>query len=127
MNEGKKNILVTDDSASIRSFIRGLLEEANYDVVEAGDGEEGIEVYKKTSNVDLIITDIYMPNKSGLELAVELKKMKKDLKIIVLTDGGKNNFSNELGVCEALGATYFMKKDLIKGELINLVDKAFLE
>ena len=127
MNEGKKNILVTDDSASIRSFIRGLLEEANYDVVEAGDGEEGIEVYKKTSNVDLIITDIYMPNKSGLELAVELKKLKKDLKIIVLTDGGKNNFSNELGVCEALGATYFMKKDLIKGELINLVDKAFLE
>ena len=127
MNEGKKNILVTDDSASIRSFIRGLLEEANYDVVEAGDGEEGIEVYKKTSNVDLIITDIYMPNKSGLELAVELKKMKKDLKIIVLTDGGKNNFSNELGVCEALGATYFMKKDLIKSELINLVDKAFLE
>ena len=127
MNEGKKNILVTDDSASIRSFIRGLLEEANYDVVEAGDGEEGIEVYKKTSNIDLIITDIYMPNKSGLELAVELKKMKKDLKIIVLTDGGKNNFSNELGVCEALGATYFMKKDLIKGELINLVDKAFLE
>ena len=127
MNEGKKNILVTDDSASIRSFIRGLLEEANYDVVEAGDGEEGIEVYKKTSNIDLIITDIYMPNKSGLELAVELKKLKKDLKIIVLTDGGKNNFSNELGVCEALGATYFMKKDLIKGELINLVDKAFLE
>ena len=127
MNEGKKNILVTDDSASIRSFIRGLLEEANYDVVEAGDGEEGIEVYKKTSNIDLIITDIYMPNKSGLELAVELKKMKKDLKIIVLTDGGKNNFSNELGVCEALGATYFMKKDLIKSELINLVDKAFLE
>ena len=127
MNEGKKNILVTDDSASIRSFIRGLLEEANYDVVEAGDGEEGIEVYKKTSNVDLIITDIYMPNKSGLELAVELKKLKKDLKIIVLTDGGKNNFSNELGVCEALGATYVMKKDLIKSEVINLVDKAFLE
>ena len=68
-----------------------------------------------------------MPNKSGLELAVELKKMKKDLKIIVLTDGGKNNFSNELGVCEALGATYFMKKDLIKDELVKLVDKVFSE
>ena len=126
MDEAKKKILVTDDSASIRSFIRGLLEEANYNVVEACDGEEGIEVYKKSSNIDLIITDIYMPNKSGLELVVELKKMKKDLKVIVLSDGGKNNFSNELGVCEALGATYFMKKDLIKDELINLVDKVFL-
>ena len=127
MDEGKKNILVTDDSASIRSYIRFILEEANYNVVEACDGEEGIEVYKKSSNIDLIITDIYMPNKSGLELVIELKKMKKDLKVIVLSDGGKNNFSNELGVCEALGATYFMKKDLIKDELINLVDKVFLE
>jgi len=127
MDEGKKNILVTDDSASIRSFIRGLLEEANYNVVEACDGEEGIEAYKKLGNIDLVITDVYMPQKTGLELVVELQKENKDLRIIVLSDGGKNNFSNELGVCEALGATYFMKKDLIKEELINLVDKVFVE
>ncbi|BCZ47162.1 two-component system response regulator [Clostridium gelidum] len=127
MNEGKKNILVTDDSASIRSFIRGLLEEANYNVVEACDGEEGIEAYKKLGNIDLVITDVYMPQKTGLELVVELRKENEDLRIIVLSDGGKNNFSNELGVCEALGATYFMKKDLIKEELINLVDKVFVE
>ena len=127
MDEGKKNILVTDDSASIRSFIRGLLEEANYNVVEACDGEEGIEAYKKLGNIDLVITDVYMPQKTGLELVVELRKENEDLRIIVLSDGGKNNFSNELGVCEALGATYFMKKDLIKEELINMVDKVFVE
>jgi two-component system, chemotaxis family, chemotaxis protein CheY len=127
MESGKKNILVTDDSASIRSFIRGLLEEANYNVVEASDGNQGIEVYKKAGNIDLIITDIYMPVKSGLELVVELKEDDKNLKVIVLSDGGKNNFSNELGVVEALGATYFMKKDLIKDELIHLVKKVFEE
>ena len=127
MNEVKKNILVTDDSASIRTFLRGLLEEANYNVVEAKDGKEGIEVFKKSGNIDLVITDVYMPQKTGLELVVELRKDNKDLKIIVLSDGGKNNFSNELGVCEALGATFFMKKDLIKDELINLLDKVFLE
>ena len=127
MEEGKKNILVTDDSASIRSFIRGLLEEANYNVVEASDGNKGIEVYKKAGNIDLIITDIYMPVKSGLELVVELKEDDKNLKVIVLSDGGKNNFSNELGVVEALGATYFMKKDLIKEELIHLVKKVLEE
>jgi two-component system, chemotaxis family, chemotaxis protein CheY len=127
MGDTKKNILVTDDSASIRKFIRGLLEEANYNVVEASDGNEGIEVYKKAGNIHLIITDIYMPVKSGLELVVELKEYDKNLKIIVLSDGGKNNFSNELGVVEALGATYFMKKDLIKDELINLVNKVLSE
>jgi len=66
-----------------------------------------------------------MPIKSGLELVVELREEHKDINIIVLSDGGKNNFSNELGVCEALGATYFIKKDLIRDELIKLVNKVF--
>lgn len=127
MTHVKKKVLVTDDSASIRSFIRGLLEEADYDVVEARDGKEGIEVFKQEGNIDLIVTDIYMPIKSGLELVVELKEEFKDLKIIVLSDGGKNNFSNELGVVEALGATHFMKKDLIKDQLVDLVNKVISE
>jgi two-component system chemotaxis response regulator CheY len=123
----KKKILVTDDSASIRSFIRGILEEAGYDVVEAGDGEEGIKVFKNEGNIDLIVTDIYMPIKSGLELVVELNEEFNNLKVIVLSDGGKNNFSNELGVVEALGATHFMKKDLIKDQLVDLVNKVIAE
>ncbi len=127
MNEGQKNILVIDDSATIRSFIRLMLEEANYKVWEACDGQEGSELYKKSNNIDLVITDIYMPRKSGLEVVIELTKEYKDIKIIVLSDGGKDHFSNELGVCEALGATHFLKKDLIKDELIALVNKAFSE
>ena len=127
MKAGKKKILVTDDTASVRTFIRLLLEEANYEVCEACDGQEGIEVYKRLGDIDLIITDIYMPKKSGLELVVELAEEYKSIKIIVLSDGGKNNFSNELGVCEALGATYFIKKDLIKDELVKLVKEVLSE
>lgn len=127
MNVEQKSILVIDDSASIRNFIRIILEEANYKVYEACDGEEGIEVYKKSGDIDLIITDIYMPKKTGLEVVVELEKEYKDAKIIVLSDGGKDNFSNESGVCEALGAIYFIKKDFIKDELVKLVKNIFLE
>jgi len=127
MDKKFKNVLVVDDSQSIRTFIRLILEDANYNVCEASNGEEGIEVYKKSSNIDLIITDIFMPKKSGLELVVELREEYKDINVIVLSDGGKNNFSNELGVCEALGATYFIKKDLINDELIKLVNKVFGE
>lgn len=123
----QKNILVIDDSVSVRKFIREILEEAGYKVYEAGDGEEGIEVFKSNGNIDLIITDIYMPKKSGLEIVIELKKEYKDLKIIVLSDGGKQNFSNELGICEALGATYFFKKDWVKDELIQLVSRIFIK
>ena len=127
MNEMQKNVLVVDDSVSIRTFIRLILEDANYNVCEASNGEDGIEVYKKLGNIDLIITDIYMPQKSGLELVVELREEYKDINIIVLSDGGKNSFSNELGVCEALGANYFIKKDLINDELLKLVNKVLGE
>lgn len=58
---------------------------------------------------------------------MELREENKDIKVIVLSAGGENNFSNELGVCEALGATYFIKKDMIIDELIKLVNKIFSE
>ncbi|WP_315074047.1 response regulator [uncultured Clostridium sp.] len=127
MNEKQKNILVVEDSSTVRKFIRLILEKANYNVYETCDGEEGIEIYKKLGNIDLVITDIYMPKKTGLELVVELREENKDIKVIVISDGGENNFSNELGVCEALGATYFIKKDMIIDELIKLVNKIFSE
>lgn len=122
-NVDKKNILVIDDSASIRKFIRSMLEDAQYNVYEACDGQDGIETYKKIGNIDLVITDVYMPRKTGLEFVVELREEDKDIKVIVLSDGGENNFSNELGVCEALGAISFIKKDFIKDKLIQLVNE----
>lgn len=51
MSSSQKNILVIDDSASIRSFVRNILEKANYKVYEACDGEEGIEVYKNVGTL----------------------------------------------------------------------------
>lgn len=126
INQEKKNILLIDDSSSIRKFVRSMLEEANYNVYEACDGEDGIQKYRKAGNIDLVITDVYMPKKSGLEFVVELRKEDKDIKVIVLSDGGEKNFSNYLGVCEALGASFFIKKDLIKEKLIKLVQEMFL-
>ncbi|MFW2490208.1 response regulator [Clostridium chromiireducens] len=125
MSEKQKNILLVEDMPSVRKFISLILENADYNVIEASNGEEGIEIYKKSGNIDLIITDIYMPQKTGLELVVELREEYSDINVIVLSDGGENNFSNELGVCEALGATYFIKKDMIIDELIELVNKIF--
>ncbi|ADK14413.1 MULTISPECIES: response regulator [Clostridium] len=124
---GKKNILIIDDSLSVRQFIRKILEKANYKVYEAGDGEEGIKVFKESGNIDLVITDIYMPKKSGIEVLIELKKEYEDLKIIILSDGGEKDFSDENGICEDLGATYFFKKNWVKDELIELVNRIFIK
>ncbi|CBZ02886.1 response regulator receiver [Clostridium botulinum H04402 065] len=71
------------------------------------------------------MTDIYMPKKSGLEVVVELQNKYKGTQIIVFSDGGKENFTNDSGVCEALGAAYFIRKDLIKDKLLDLVNIIF--
>ncbi|WP_160693460.1 response regulator [Clostridium sp. C2-6-12] len=125
MNDKQKNILVAEDNPSTRKLIKLILEKASYNVSEASNGEEAIDIYNALGDIDLVITDIYMPKKTGLELVVEIRKENKDISIIIFSDGGENNFSNELGVCEALGATYFMKKELILDDLVKLVDKIF--
>lgn len=120
MNTEKKNILVVDDVGSIRAFIKDLLEEANYVVTEAKDGEEAIEIYRQ-NKIDLIITDVYMPIKGGLEAIVELRKEFPDAKSIVLSDGGDAHFENNRQICEALGANHFLSKSLIKEKLLTFV------
>lgn len=60
MNERQKNILVVEDNSSVRKFIRLILENAHYNVSEASNGEEGLEIYKKLGDIDLLITDIYI-------------------------------------------------------------------
>lgn len=118
--EKKKNILVIDDIASIRAFIRTILEEADYNVVEAENGEVGINLYK-TGNFDLVITDVYMPIRGGLEVVLELKRDYPSTKIIVLSDGGSENFTNNNELCEALGASLFLSKGNINTDLVSSI------
>lgn len=122
MSTEKKNILVVDDVSSIRTFIKNLLEEANYCVTEATNGEEAVKIYR-SNNFDLIITDVYMPIKSGLEAVVEVRNEFPDAKSIVLSDGGDAHFDNNKQICEALGANYFLSKSLVREKLLPLVKK----
>ncbi|MBC8061310.1 MAG: response regulator [Clostridiaceae bacterium] len=124
MKKEQKSILVIDDSNSIRSFIKFILEEKNYKVVEAENGLIGIDKFK-TENFDLVITDIYMPLCSGLEVVVKLREEYADLKVIVLSDGGEKHFSNVKEVCEDLGACCFLSKANIKNDLLKIVSTIF--
>ncbi|GAA0732355.1 response regulator [Clostridium oceanicum] len=125
MDINKKNILVVDDSQSVRNYMKMILERAKYRVFVAKDGQEAIDIYRKYKCIDLVVTDIYMPRKTGGDLIMELKKENNNIKIIAFSDGGKYNFSNESGECESIGATYFIKKENINNELVDLVNKIF--
>ena len=68
-----RHILVIDDEASVRALVRQVLEEEGYLVNEAADGEEGLAQLQSTP-IDLVITDIFMPHKEGIETIRELRR-----------------------------------------------------
>ena len=70
-----KTILLTDDSKSIRAVIATVLKVAGYNVIEAGDGQEGIDVLNSGETVDMVITDLNMPNMNGIEFIWEIRKL----------------------------------------------------
>jgi len=79
-------ILVTDDEDQIRAMLRHALESSGHEVLEANNGEEGVRIYQKQP-ADLVITDILMPEKEGLESIRELRRLNPAVRIIAISGG----------------------------------------
>lgn len=91
----RKKILIIDDEEHIRAHYTELLTEQGFEVSSAPDGESGLEAFKN-GNFDLILLDVNMPGKSGLEVLKEIKGMKDSQVVFLLTafDEYKRNFAS---------------------------------
>jgi YesN/AraC family two-component response regulator len=116
------HILVIDDEAPIRLMLRILLESEWFTVSEACDGTEGIKCYRENA-ADLIITDIIMPEKEGIETIMTLRKENPSIKIIAMSGGGKNNADGYLKTAKLLGALETLKKPIRKDVLLSVIKK----
>ena len=96
------------------------LEAAGYDVDEASDGAEGLTLFKQQP-ADLIVTDIYMPNKEGLETIRELRRLDPDVKIIAMSGGG--SAGDFLPIAKRLGAAKTMQKPFDNEMLLEAVSE----
>ncbi|MBF0283863.1 MAG: response regulator [Magnetococcales bacterium] len=85
---GVARILVIDDDPTVRELLRMVLEAEGHRVVEASDGQMGVDLYCNVPP-DLIITDINMPRMDGIEVIAEVKNRSPHAKIIVMSSGGK--------------------------------------
>lgn len=118
-----KHILVIDDESQIRSLLRKVLEREGYKVTEAADGVEGFLAYKRKSP-DLVITDLTMPEKNGLETIQEMIDDNPQVRIIAISGGGQRFPEYFLDKAAKEGARKLLKKPFTNQELLTAVADA---
>jgi len=80
---GQETLLVVDDEVSIREYLDMFLTSLGYRVLLAGDGQEAVDVFREKANdVDMVLMDVVMPNKKGSEAALEMRRIRSDIKIL---------------------------------------------
>jgi YesN/AraC family two-component response regulator len=119
-------IYVFDDEASILLMIKKMLEKAGHEVSTALNGREGMDLFNK-KKPDLLITDILMPEKEGLETIMELRKKYPDLKIIAISGGGRFGPEGYLPGAKLLGADLVFQKPLVQKEFIEAISSLLNE
>jgi YesN/AraC family two-component response regulator len=120
------SILIIDDDAQILKMLRQILERESYDVTEAFNGKQGLRLYRKNPT-DLVITDIIMPEKEGIEIIIELKRDYPDVKIIAISGGGRINPEDYLDIAKRLGAHRIFTKPVERKELLNAVRELLVQ
>jgi CheY-like chemotaxis protein len=102
-------ILVIDDELPLRRVLRSILERAGHTVLDAPDGREGMALCQQEPT-DVVVTDIFMPEKDGVEVILELKKLASKPKIIAMSGGGRKGLFEWNSAALALGADRVLVK-----------------
>jgi CheY-like chemotaxis protein len=115
-------ILVIDDDDQIRELIREVLERVGHTVFEADNGDSGIKMVG-AETVDVVVTDIIMPDKDGLETITELRKSHPEIKIIAISGGGRRVNRDYLPTAQAFGADRVLYKPFRPQEVVQAVNE----
>lgn len=113
-------VLVVDDDAGMIEFVRDALSPHGFEVLSATGGEQALRTAARNV-VDLIIVDILMPGKDGLETIMELRGRPNSPKIIAISGGGSFHLANALTWAERLGAQRTLRKPFTPEELLAAV------
>lgn len=117
------NILIVDDEAPVRNLLSSVLEKEGYTVFTAETGVEATTIYQSNS-IDLVITDLVMPEKGGIDLIMDLKKSDPNLKVIAISGGGGiTGRFDYLPIAKLVGATEIIAKPFQVAEIRSQVAK----
>ena len=117
------SILVVDDEEGVRSIVSTILVRAGHEVTTANDGVEALRIVDRQA-VDVVITDLIMPEKEGVETISELRRRFPEIKIIAMSGGGLGGALDYLRLARALGAAQTLSKPFDRETLLKTVEAA---
>ncbi len=117
-----KRILIIDDDFFVRDMLERLMRKACFDVETAENGADALRLHRRNP-VDLVITDILMPEKEGLETITEFRRFFPGVKVIAISGGGQIGPANYLKMAKLLGADRTFAKPMDTSQLLSTVEE----
>ncbi len=115
-------VLIVDDDSMVRKMLVKVFQKEEYITHEASDGNSALRIFRD-ENIDVVITDIVMPDMEGIETIRELRKINPDVKIIAFSGGGSLAPDGYLKIAASMGAKYTFQKPFDINELKEAVKK----
>lgn len=116
------NILIVDDDPTVRLIATELLRGGGHAIVEAEDGDDALKTVGAMA-IDLVVLDLLMPNKDGLETIVELRKRQPGIRILAISSGGRMEPGHLLRTAMVFGADECLEKPLRLETFSQAVDR----
>lgn len=120
-NRPKAKILVVDDEENIRKSLKMILEYEGYNFIEAADGEEALDILEETVGLDLVMLDVKLPGRDGLEVLEELKKKPYSPEVVMISGHGTIKTAVD---ATKLGAFDFLEKPLHRERVLLCIRNA---
>ena len=120
-------ILIVDDDDVVRQLILKILKSENYEVIQAVNGKDALNVLTEQKNIQLVITDLIMPEMEGIETINHVKKEFPHIKILAISGGGKGSPYSYLNIAKRLGADSTLSKPFVKQQLLDAINELDLK
>jgi DNA-binding NtrC family response regulator len=114
------SVLLIEDDESLREFLRVTLVGAGYAVAEAINGRQGVKAFRK-SPTDLVVTDVYMPERDGLEVIEALRRSHPRVKVLAIS--GASGTMGYFSLAQSLGAVAVLQKPFGSSAFLKLVEQ----
>ena len=121
-----RTILVIEDQSELRGLVTGTLEQAGYRVVMAMTGRDANKAFAE-ARIDLVLTDLLMPDRAGIEVIRDLRESRPDVPIVAMSGGGRMPAAFYLKLARSLGAKAILEKPFSNQQLLLTIALALPE